>query len=188
MIAEARAPFGDDDVRIAFRRDLGDGVFHVVGRRELALLDVDHASGARAAMRSVCREERGNLQHVGDLGGHSGFRRLVDVGDDGDVESLLIAPSTRKPSRMPGPRNDRFDVRLALSYDALNMSGMPTRVVMSTSASARPVACCSLSTTHGPAMRMIGWPGPITMSRSVATTGQATVSVVTRCTAPTLCL
>ena len=51
--------------------DLRDRVPHVVGREELALLDVDDAAGSRRGDEQIGlpREERGNLQHVGDLGG-----------------------------------------------------------------------------------------------------------------------
>ena len=41
---------------------------HVVRRQELALLDVDHGTGARGGDEQIRlpREERRNLQHVGD--------------------------------------------------------------------------------------------------------------------------
>src|SRR6185503_9745061 len=79
----------------------------------------------------------------------------------------LIAASTRNPSFNPGPRKDRPDVRLALSYDALKINGTPTRDVISTSRAASMVACASLSITHGPAISANGLPPPIVMLRSV---------------------
>ena len=71
VIAEARAALGHDDARVARLDDLGDRVLHVVGREELALLDVDDAAGLRGGRDEVGlpREERRNLQHVGDVGG-----------------------------------------------------------------------------------------------------------------------
>ena len=43
----------------------------------------------------------------------------------------------RSPASSPGPRNDDSDVRLALSYDALKMSGTPSRAAISRSAERR---------------------------------------------------
>ena len=61
---------------------------------------------------------------------------------------------------MPGPRNDFSDVRFALSYDALKMSGTPQRDAIFTSDSAIIDACASLSMTHGPAISARGAPPP----------------------------
>src|SRR5262245_48814803 len=83
-------------------------------------------------------------------------------------QRALIAASTRKPSSRPGPRKDRPDVRLALSYDALKMNGTRDRQAISASCPARSVALASLSITHGPAMRTNGLPPPIEMSPSVS--------------------
>src|SRR5688500_10328056 len=57
---------------------------------------------------------------------------------------------------MPGPRNDVSEVRFALSYDALKMSGTPQRAAIFASDSAMKVACASLSITHGPAISARG--------------------------------
>ena len=67
---------------------LRDRVPHVVGREELALLDVDDAAGPRRGDEQVGlpAEERRNLQDVGDLGGRRRLRRLVDVGEDRHAE------------------------------------------------------------------------------------------------------
>src|SRR5690349_13225187 len=80
--------------------------------------------------------------------------------------------STRSPSARPGPRNDPPDVRLALSYEALKMNGVPARRARSRSASAVSIACASLSITHGPAMSARGPPPrltPPTSTREVST-------------------
>ena len=75
------------------RGDLGDRVAHVVGREELALLDVDDPVGARRRFEQVRlpREERRNLQDVGDLGDRRRVRGLVDVGQDRDAGALAHA-------------------------------------------------------------------------------------------------
>src|SRR5678815_3138130 len=75
----------------------------------------------------------------------------------------LIAPRIFKPSTRPGPRNERIDVRLALSYDALKTSGTRVRCAISASRSASMLACVSLSMTQGPATSTKGWPPPKAM-------------------------
>ena len=134
VVAEAEAALGDEDALVAGGRDLGDRVPHVAGREELALLDVDDAAGARRGDEQIGlpREERRNLQHVGDFGRRRRVRRLVDVGQD-RARRLVRAPraSTRRPSSRPGPRNEPPDVRLALSYEALKMYGTPSATAMS---------------------------------------------------------
>src|SRR4051794_22470816 len=89
----------------------------------------------------------------------------------------LIDARIRSPSRSPGPRYDAIDVRLALSYDALNTNGTPARVVISTSRAARAVAWASLSTTQGPAMSTNGRPPPNVMPPS-CTGDTATLSTI----------
>src|SRR5438874_4798236 len=79
--------------------------------------------------------------------------------------SAFTAARIRRPSSRPGPRNDRIDVRFALSYDALKTNGTPARRVISTSRPARSRVCASLSITQGPAMSTNGIPPP-TASRS----------------------
>src|SRR4051812_19114600 len=74
------------------------------------------------------------------------------------------------PSSRPGPRNDRTEVRFALSYEALKMNGTPARRVMSRSASAVSIACASLSITHGPAMSASGPPPRLTPPTSTGET------------------
>src|SRR6476646_4060738 len=91
---------------------------------------------------------------------------------NGMSNRALIAARIRRPSCRPGPRNDRPDVRLALSNDALKMNGTPTRALISTSSPARAVAWFSFSMTQGPAISANGFPPPIEMPRSVtAVTG-----------------
>jgi hypothetical protein len=62
----------------------------------------------------------------------------------------------QRPSLSPGPRKDETDDRLALSYDALKISGTLTALAISLRPSAINMACASLSITHGPAIRNSG--------------------------------
>src|SRR5215510_15336590 len=55
-----------------------------------------------------------------------------------------------------------MEVRLALSYDDLNMKGIATRSVTERSASAIFRVCVSFSTRHGPAIRKSS-PPPISI-------------------------
>ena len=80
-----------------------------------------------AAMQQVglAGQKRRNLQHVGDFGRR---RRLAGSWMSvriGTFSRDLIAARMRRPSSRPGPRNERPEVRLALSYDALKMNGTP---------------------------------------------------------------
>ncbi len=167
VVAEARAALGDDHARVAGIDDLRDGVAHVVGREELALLDVHDAPGPRGRDEQVGLAERN--------AGSAGRRRPPPPAPacDGSWMSVrigtprraLIAASTRSPSSRPGPRNDRPDVRLALSKDALKTNGHAgARARCRRVRSASSEACASLSMTHGPAISTNGRPPPIAMS------------------------
>ena len=154
VIAEARAALGDDDARVAGVDDLRDRVLHVVGREELPLLDVDDAPGLRRGDEQVGLPARGTPESAARR-----RRRPPAAACDGSWMSVrigtskraLIAASTRRPSSSPGPRNERPDVRFALSYDALKMNGTPTRARDVGELGRRDrVACASLSMTHGP--------------------------------------
>ena len=85
----------------------------------------------------LARQERRDLQHVGDLGDRP--RPATARGcRSGSGRRRPRAPA-RACARLPpspGPRNDVADVRFALSYDALKMYGTPARRAMSRSASA----------------------------------------------------
>ena len=89
-VAEAIATLGEDDLVVATLGDLACGVLHTRGREELPLLDVHDL--ARACCRSdeigLTAEEGGDLQHIYVLGSECSLLRLVDVGDDRDVEGL----------------------------------------------------------------------------------------------------
>lgn len=52
--AKARAPLGQQDVRVASRGDLGGDVLHVPRREELPFFDVDGATGLPGDEQQVC--------------------------------------------------------------------------------------------------------------------------------------
>ena len=119
--------------------DLRHRVAHVVGREELALLDVHDAAGLgrRDEQVGLPRQERRDLQHVGDLGRRRRLRRPRGCRSGSARRCVaLMAARIRRPSSRPGPRNDVPDVRLALSYDALKMKGTPARRAMAASSPA----------------------------------------------------
>ena len=134
---------------------------HVLRRQELPLLDVDGFAGSRGGDEQVGLpgEKRRNLQHVDDVGGRGGLRRLVNVGQQRQSRSARARRRGRVvPHRGPGPRNDVMEVRFALSKDALKMTGTPQRVAISRMAAAVSSACAALSMTHGPRMKASGLP------------------------------
>src|SRR5438552_13609612 len=71
-----------------------------------------------------------------------------------------------RPFSIPGPRNDLPELRFALSYEDLKTNGMPSAPVISFSWPATSIWSCSLSTTHGPAMRKKGWSRPASKPQS----------------------
>ena len=95
---------------IARTGDLLDRVPHVSRREELALLDVDDASraGCRDDQIGLPREERGNLQDVGDFGRARGLPGFVDVGQDRHASRFANAREDAQPFVDPrtakGPR------------------------------------------------------------------------------------
>jgi len=66
----------------------------------------------------------------------------------------------RRPASSPGPRKDFTEVRFALSYDALKMTGTPQRAAISRMAAAVSSVCAALSITQGPRMKASGLPPP----------------------------
>src|SRR3954471_9976047 len=125
---------------------------------------------AAATMRSVWRERNAGICSTSATAAAgsacSGWWMSVMIGTS---QVDFTDARTRKPSVSPGPRNDRPDVRFALSNDALKMNGTPTRRLISTSARAVSRERASLSMTHGPAIRTNGLPPPIVKSRSCTT-------------------
>src|SRR5262245_21992402 len=122
---------------------------------------------AAATIRSVCRDRNAGIWSTSAT-------PAAGPACDGSWMSVRIgtrcvdftAASVRSPSSSPGPRNDRIDVRFALSYDALKTNGTRARRAMSARRPASSIACEWLSMTHGPAMSTNGLPPPIVRSPS----------------------
>ncbi len=87
VVAEAGAALGEGDAGVAGVADLLDGVAHVEGGDELALLDVDGAAGFGGGDEEVglAAEEGGDLEDVDGFGDGGAVRRGVDVGEDGEA-------------------------------------------------------------------------------------------------------
>ena len=125
---------------LPFGGDLGDDVPHVARRQELSLLDVDRLAGAGRGHEEIGLpgQERRDLQHVDDLR----RRRAACEGSWMSVRigrpvARLDVGRIRRPSSSPGPRNECRDVRLALSYEALKITGTCARAAISRIASRR---------------------------------------------------
>ena len=88
MVAERRPTLREEDPAIADREDLVDDVPHVAGGEELALLHVHRLSrpGRRDDEVGLAAEERGDLDHVENLGGGLDLGDLVDVREHRDPE------------------------------------------------------------------------------------------------------
>ena len=117
VVAEGHAALGHQHLRAAGARHLGNRVPHVVGRQELALLDVHHPAGPGRGHQQIglARQERRNLQDVRDFGGRCrpapGSWMSVRIGRP---VAPLTSARMRRPASRPGPRYDdgRGAVRL----------------------------------------------------------------------------
>ena len=158
LIAKRSSPLGENNLLVSRARDLFRGVRDVPRRKELALLDIGHAARPADGNQQIRlpRKERWNLQHVADLRRRRDMRDFVHIGQDRQPRALLDLSENASPSLSPGPRKDETDDRLALSYDALKISGTLTAPAISPRRSAMDMACASLSITHGPAIRNSG--------------------------------
>ena len=88
VVAETGAAFGEDDFLIARSGDFFSDVVHVPRGKELSLLYVDDAAGFGGGYEeiSLSRKEGGDLENVDDFGGGSGLGRVVNVGEDREME------------------------------------------------------------------------------------------------------
>jgi len=118
VVAEAEAALGDDHAGVARRGDLLDRVPHVERREKLSLLHVHRAAGRGGGGEQIGlpRQERRDLQDVGDLGRGRRLRRLVNVGEDRHAGSLADAAEHAQPFGEPGAaeRRARGAVRLVV--------------------------------------------------------------------------
>src|SRR5690606_35020327 len=91
VIAERIASLGQNDLVVPRGLDLAHRLVHVVRRDELSVLDVDHGPGlsGRHDELGLHAEIRRDLQDIDDLGGRRGLRRVVDVGQDRQLELPL---------------------------------------------------------------------------------------------------
>ena len=91
VIAERRAALRQQNLVAAALVELVDDVAHVVGREELALLDIDDAARLSSRMQEIrlAAEERRNLEDVRDFARRLRLIALMDVRHDGDAELLL---------------------------------------------------------------------------------------------------
>ena len=85
VVAEAGAALGEKDAPVAGGANFFDGVGHVPGGDELALLNIDGAPGFSGGDEQVglAAEEGGDLEDVDGFGGDFAVGGLVDVGEDG---------------------------------------------------------------------------------------------------------
>ena len=130
VVAEAGAALGDEDARVARVDDLGDRVPHVVGREELALLDVDDAAGLRRGDEQVGLPQRNagicSTSATSAAGAAcDGSWMSVRIGTPS--RALIAAEDAQAFVEARARGTIGSDVRFALSYDALKMNGTPQR-------------------------------------------------------------
>ncbi len=97
VIAERRPALGEQDIVVPGGRHFVRGVADIVGRNELALLDVHGAAGATRGDEQIglAAEKSGDLEDVHGFGGGFGLRRLVDVGEDSIAIALEIGEDAK---------------------------------------------------------------------------------------------
>src|SRR6516225_4904185 len=122
---------------------------------------------ATAWMKSVWRQRNAGVCSTSTIfatvGTSSSVCTSVSTGTPTDLRTFARISS---PFSIPGPRYDLPELRLALSYDDLKMNGMPSCDVISFSWPATSIWSCSLSTTHGPAIRKNGLSRPASKPHS----------------------
>ncbi len=84
VVAEADAALRHEHALVAGRRDLGDGMAHVVRRQKLSLLDIDDGPRARGGNEEIrlTRQKRRDLNDVRHRGCCRRLSGLVDVRED----------------------------------------------------------------------------------------------------------
>ncbi len=87
VVSEERSALGQQDAVVLAAADLLDHVAHLVGREELALLDVDGLArlGAGAEQVGLATEKGGHLDAVDHGADGRRLARLVDIGHDGQT-------------------------------------------------------------------------------------------------------
>ena len=117
---------------------------------------------AASTIRSVWRQRRAGIWRTSST--RAAFSTwLVSWTSErtGTPTSCLMASRISIPFSSPGPLNEDNDERLALSYEALKIKGIPSSWQISFISLAIKVAWSWLSMTHGPPMRKRGWVPPM---------------------------
>ncbi len=90
-VAEAGAPFSNEDLLVASLAAFFHGMSHVPRRHELALLEIDCSTAERGSDYQIglAAEKRGNLENIDDFGhlGHVGG--FVHVGENWNAQLIF---------------------------------------------------------------------------------------------------
>src|SRR5436190_13813733 len=117
---------------------------------------------AAATSRSVCRDRNAGIcstsATAATIAACAGSWMSVRIGRP---VRTFTSSSAARPASSPGPRKERPDVRLALSNEALKITGTWHRAAISLMAIAMLSTCAGLSMTQGPAITASGDPPPI---------------------------
>ena len=126
IVAEHGAPLREQHPAIAGGKDLVLHRRHVPGGHELAFLDIDRLAGSGCGHQQVglAAEKGRDLQDVQYPGGcPHGAATGPRSQRTGRPTSSLTRASISRPFTRPGPLKEVSEVRLALSKEALKMSG-----------------------------------------------------------------
>ena len=154
VVAERVAALGDDDAVVARVLDLLHGLRHVLGRNELAVLDVHDAARLRGRDDELRlhAQVRRNLDDVDDFAGRRRLIRVVNVGEHRQVElAASTFSSMRRPSSRPGPLVELERAAVVLRERRLeDQRNAQSSTRSSSSRSAVRIISDSSSMTHGP--------------------------------------
>ncbi len=131
------------------------------------LMFTGRPAAATAWMKSVCRHRKAGVCSTSTTDATSGTSAASCTSvSTGTPTWRLTSARMRRPSAMPGPRNDAAELRFALSYDDLKMNGMPVPAQISLSLPATSTLRSRDSTTQGPAIRKSGRSSPTSKPHS----------------------
>ncbi len=118
VIAEARAPFGQNNIAVAGRLDLANGIFHVERGHKLPLLHIDDPAGPAGSYEQIglARKKRRNLDDIENLGSRVDLADVMHIGHDRQRMHLLDAGKDPQPFRHARSAKgiDRSPVRLVV--------------------------------------------------------------------------
>src|SRR6185503_7173346 len=103
VVAKRVASLRDDDAIVAGVLDLLDGLRHVLGRQELAVLDVHDGSRLRGRDEELRlhAQVRRNLDDVANFGGRRSLIGIMNVREDRQIELKLHLLEQTKPGLEP---------------------------------------------------------------------------------------